>query len=115
MPDNNEIFLDFWQNYQWPSQEPLYFRLYHDAQGRPLEYSRQDRAGTYIEVTPEQFALADMKVTVQDGVIVPLEPRCPPRLIRSDSGVACHETDVTVIVSDNHDAVFWKLNRNENH
>ncbi len=98
MSDNNTIFLDFWRTFQWPDPPILYFRLYHDEQGRPIQYSRHDQPGQWIEVTPEEFAVGRMDVTVRHGKIVyPSRPRVPC-LAPGAEGTACHVHDVTVIV-----------------
>lgn len=106
--DNNEIFLEFWKNFQWPEPKPLYFRLYHDEQGKPICYSREHREESYIDITPEQFALGDMNVMVEKGVLVKLSPPVPPKLKPSNTGTSCHRDDVTVIVK-NGPSQTWSL------
>ena len=39
-----------------PEPQPVFYSLYHDDQGHPLFYSMEDLPGTYIDVTPEQYA-----------------------------------------------------------
>jgi hypothetical protein len=111
--DNNEIFLDFWRTYQWPEPRPVLFRLYHDPQGRPIEYSQEDHDGFYIDITPEEFVRADFRVRVIDGKIVAQEPPPPPRLIKSQEGVRCHPYDVTVI-SQQDPYQAWSMKQDEN-
>jgi hypothetical protein len=112
MKDNNEIFLEFWQHYQWPPEPQLYFRLYHDEHGRPLAYSRHDQPGTFIDVSPEEFAIGRMDVMVKDGRLVyPSRPRAPC-LRPGPKGTACHRHDVTVVVHTDSDHVKWSV---ENH
>jgi hypothetical protein len=111
--DNNEIFLDFWKNYQWIEPQPVLFRLYHSDQGAPLEYSHEDRPGLYIDVTPEQFVLADFRVRVIQGQIVPQDPPLPPKLMRSEHGTRCHPRDITVIV-DQEPSQAWSMKTHEN-
>ena len=107
--DNETILLEFWRNHKWPQLPTLYFRLYHDQQGKPLEYSRHDRPGTYVDVTPEQFAIADMTVRVVAGKLVQADkPRMPKLVPCQQGGVACHPDDVTVIVSSNPHR-FWNM------
>jgi hypothetical protein len=111
--DNNEIFQEFWRTYQWPEPRPVLFRLYHDAAGRPLEYSQEDHAGIYIDITPEQYVQADFRVRVIDGRIVPQDPPLPPRLCRSNDGVRCHPQDVTV-VANQEPTQAWSMKQDEN-
>ena len=110
MSNNNEIFLEFWQNYQWPKEPLLYFRLYHDEHGKPICYSRLDQPGLYTEVTPEEFAVGRMDVTVRDGRLVyPMRPRMPC-LRPGHQGTACHPLDVTVVVcGDEPDHKRWSV------
>lgn len=115
MPDNNEIFLEFWQNYQWPIESILRFRLYYDEQGAPISYTHEDQAGTYITVTPEQFALADMRVRVRDAQLIPVPRPSPPKLIPGDRGIPCHPSDVCVIQDLDQPVTFWRLRTNETH
>lgn len=109
MPDNNEIFLEFWRTYQWPKAEPLYFRLYHDSEGKPICYSRHDQPGEFVEVTPEEFAVARMDVRVRDGKLTYPPKPSPPKLVPSSDGTACHVQDITVIVDANDTNQRWKL------
>jgi hypothetical protein len=106
---NNDIFLEFWNNFKWPEPEVLYFRLYHDDQGKPICYSRQVLEGQFIDVTPEQFAIGDINVDVINGVLVHHAPPPPPKLQPSDRGVMCHKDDVTVIVQHSELAIKWNL------
>jgi hypothetical protein len=106
--NNDEEFIKFWNSYQWPEPEPLYFRLYHDDNGRPICYSRHHIPGNYIDITAEQFSLMDMNVKVINGVLVPRSPPPPPKLKPSDQGTACDPRDVTVVVHSG-DHVLWNL------
>jgi hypothetical protein len=111
MPNNNEIFLQFWKTFKWPEPQPLWFRLYHDEQGKPICYSRHELAGQYLEITPEEFALGRMDVLVCDGKIVYPDPPPPPKLVPADHGTPCHPHDVTVIVdAETKDVQYWRMN-----
>jgi len=98
MSTNDEIFMEFWRNYQWPDPMPMYFRLYHDESGRPLSYSRLDQPGLFVEVTPEEFAVADMNVRIQDGRLIRPQRGRPPKLIPDADGTPCHSEDITIVV-----------------
>jgi hypothetical protein len=109
--NNNEIFLNFWKNFEWPEAEELYFRLYYDDHGRPLCYSRHALEGKFIDVTAEQFALGDMNVEIVNGVLIHQSPPPPPKLkpSKQGQGVWCHKHDVTVVVDKSNDARQWNL------
>ena len=42
-----------------PQPQSVFYRLYYEGE-RPLFYSMEDLPGTYIEVTPEQYARSQM-------------------------------------------------------
>ena len=106
-------FLDFWQNIEWPEVNPIYYRLYYNDSGEPLYYSHEDQPGRYIDVSPEQFALQDLQVSVVDGVLKPRARPIPPKLIPSATGTPCHVNDVTVVVSEQEQHQRWKLKQHE--
>lgn len=110
---NDEIFLEFWRNYRWPNPPRQFWRLYHDEQGRPLEYSMEDRPGLYIDVTPEEYQRSDMRVRVRNGRIIHPPPPEPAKLTPSDSGTACDPSDVTIVVGVTQQHQKWNLRRNE--
>jgi len=109
--NNNEIFLEFWKNHQWPEPTTLYFRLYHDKDGNPLRYSRHHEPGEFIDVTPEEFAIGRMDIKVKDGKIIYPPPPRPMCLKVSASGAACDPYDVTVLVSglDDKESRRWRM------
>ncbi len=111
--NNTEIFLEFWRSYQWPEIVPVVYRLYHDDAGVPIEYSMEHRPNQYIEITPEEFRLADMRARVRDGELTHPPPPASPKLVPSDTGTACHPNDVTVVVSLRQPHQKWSLKRNE--
>ena len=89
-----------------PEPQPVFYRLYHDDQGCPLFYSMQDLPGTYIDITPEQYASSKMTVRVRDGELVPITWQTAQKLTPSDSGTLCHSQDVAVIVDQN--GIYWR-------
>lgn len=100
MNENDRIFQEFWQTYQWPDPKPVLFRLYHDDDGRPLIYTQQDLPGKYIDITPEQYRLADMRVRVKQGQICRLPCHAVDKLVPNGRGTACHPHDVTLVVPE---------------
>jgi hypothetical protein len=98
MNDNEQVFLDFWQHYQWPKIKPLIRRLYYDELGSPLFYTTEDLPGNYIDVTPEQMRDADMNIRVIKGKLVSLLPKSMVKKLRpSDQGTPCDPNDITLI------------------
>jgi hypothetical protein len=92
---------------------PQLFRLYHDAQGRPLFYSMQDLPGLYIDISVEEFHQAKFRVRVVNGRIEPMPLPLYPRLVPSDHGQLCHKQDVCIISQD-ADAQHWSLSDETN-
>ena len=90
---------------QMPSAQPVFYRLYHDDQGRPLFYSMEDVPGTYIELDQETFAQGKSRVRVINGVLTELTYQTTEKLVPGDSGTMCHGTDVTIVVMQN--GTYW--------
>ena len=110
---NEQEFLDFWKDIEWPEIKPVYLRLYYNDSGLPLFYSHEDQPGKYIDLTPEQFALRDLQVRVVDGMLTPRKRPIPPKLVHSDQGIPCHLDDVAVVVSAQEPNQQWKLKQYE--
>jgi len=110
---NEQEFLDFWNDIEWPEIKPVYLRLYYDNSGLPLFYSHEDQSGKYIDLTPEQFALRDLQVRVINGVLTPRKRPVPPKLVPSDQGTPCDPNDVSVVVGIEQEHQRWKLKQHE--
>lgn len=112
---NTEIFRDFWNTYQWPDPVSTVYRLYHDDQGRPVEYSNQDQPGKYIELTVEQFACRSHDVVVRNGQLVKLESQIPTqKLVPSRHGTCCHPHNVAIVVDADLPNTRWNSVHYEN-
>lgn len=77
----------------------VFFRLYHDQQGRPLFYSMQDVPGTYIEISQEDYNRSSGHVRVRDGRIVAVTWQTAQKLTPGDTGTCCDTRDVAVVTS----------------
>lgn len=108
----NETTENFWQ--VWNNLEPyappvVFWRLYYDEQGYPLFYTMEDKPGNYIDVTPEQYQRASMRVRVRNGQLTELKSNPVKKLVPSDLGTACHSTDVTIVVDNAQQHQCWKI------
>ena len=113
MDDNTEIFQDFWKNYTWPEQAPVFYRLYYDDLGHPITYSMDELPGNYIDITPEQLVRAEQNVLVKNGKIIEVAPPAPPKLQKSDvHGTCCDPRDVAVVVTSTQPHQQWHYARN---
>lgn len=106
----NKTTENFWA--VWNSLEPynppqVFWRLYYDDQGHPLLYSQDDMPGNYIDVTPEQYQRANMRVRVQDGQLVELKTKTTAKLTPGPTGTPCDPCDVSVVVTDNKQHIRW--------
>lgn len=89
--------------------EPLkpFFRLYHDAEGKPLFYSMADEPGTYIEITPEEYHSNKSNVRVRDGRLVEKTWATTAKLVPGNSGTLCHPDNVAVVVAEDQPHIRW--------
>ena len=106
--NNNEIFLEFWRNYQWPNPAEIFYRLYHDDHGNPLIYTMEDLPGNYIDVTAEQYTRSDYGVRVIDGRIQELARSARPQKIKpAVKGTPCHPRDISIVVHEQSSNQPW--------
>lgn len=108
MDETTQNFWKAWNEWKLPDPQPLYFRLYHNADGNPICYSREDLPGLFIDVTPIDFALGDMNVKVMQGQLVHIRPAMTvDKLVPSHTGTSCHPQDVTVVVGRDRSHTSW--------
>ena len=88
-----------------PQAKPVSYRLYHDAQGRPLFYSMEDLPGTYIEISQEAFAQNQSQVRVVGGKLVEIQHSYISKLTPSDQGTLCDARDVAIVVTGH--GTYW--------
>jgi len=98
-------FLKIWLTV--PEPKPVFYRLYHDANGMPLFYSMEDLPGTYIEIDQPTFARNRSDVRVRDGQLVTVTWKTTTKLVPSDTGTPCHPQDVTIVVSETEAHTKW--------
>ena len=90
-----------------PEPQAPFFRLYHDAEGKPLFYSMADEPGTYIEIDQATFARSASNVRVQDGKLVEITWATTTKLVPGNSGSPCHPDNVAVIVTEDQPHIRW--------
>lgn len=114
MNDTTENFWQVWNSLEPWSPPVVFWRLYHDDRGRPLFYSQEDKPGNYIDVTPEQYALASMNVRVREGKLIELTGTVFSKLRPKDTGTPCDPRDITVVVPLDRTHQCWSLTTNDN-
>lgn len=107
MNDTTENFWQVWNSLEQWKPPQVFWRLYHDEQGLPLFYSMEDLPGNYIDVTPEQYALASIQVRVVNGKLQQLSTTQTKKLMPSSTGTPCHPNDVTVVVTKTQEHTRW--------
>ena len=90
-----------------PEPPAPFFRLYHDAEGRPLFYSMANEPGTYIEITPEEYHHGASNVRVRDGRLVQVTWATTTKLVPSNIGTPCHPDNVAVVVAEAQPHTKW--------
>jgi hypothetical protein len=90
-----------------PEPPSPFFRLYYDNDGQPLFYSMEDRPGTYIEISQEQYHRNVSNVRVRDGRLVEVTWATTTKLVPGNSGTPCHPDNVAVVVAENQPHIRW--------
>ena len=82
-----------------PEPDPVFYRLYHDEQGRPICYSMEDIPGQYVEIDRDAFVLSSPWVRIQQGKVCAYQPNISlQKLQPSETGTTCHIEDVAIVV-----------------
>lgn len=111
MDETTQNFLQVFGNLPEWQLPKVHFRLYHDDQGRPIEYSQEDKPGNYIDISPEVFRDQPQNVRVVDGQLHYLESRQISRKIvpGTEVGVPCDPRDVCVVVRETLPHIKWSV------
>ena len=99
---------EFWSIlHNMPESKPVLWRLYHDGDGTPIQYSTEDLPGTYIDVDSMTYAIANMNVCVRDGKLVEITRRTTFKLVPDNIGTPCHPDNVAVVVTEDKPHIKW--------
>jgi hypothetical protein len=99
---------EFWSVlHNMPDPQPVFYRLYHDAEGKPLFYSMEDMPGIYIEIDQATFACNASNVRVRNGQLVQVTWATTSKLVPGNSGSPCHPDNVAVIVAEDQPHIRW--------
>ena len=112
----NQTTENFWEVFSKlePWLPPVVFwRLHYDDQGYPLFYTMEHKPGNYIDVTPEQFQRANMRVRVRDEKLIELNTNPIKKKIPAETGTPCYLTDVSIVVSVEEPHQCWRIATNE--
>jgi hypothetical protein len=90
-----------------PEPRPVFYRLYHDAEGLPLFYSMEDLPGTYIEIDQQTYQRNASNVRVRNGKLVTVTWQWSAKLVPGDLGTPCSPNDIAVVVSDSEPHTKW--------
>ena len=73
----------------------------------------EHKPGNYIDITPEQFQRANMRVRVRDGKLIELNTNSVKKKVPADTGTPCHPQDVGIVVAETEPHQCWKTEINE--
>lgn len=109
----NETTNNFWTVFNaLPEFIPVqvFYRLYHDDQGKLLFYSMEDVPGNYIDIDQATFAESPSKVRVVHGQLIRINNVMTTKLIPSAAeGIACDSRDICVVVDKSQPHTKWNV------
>jgi len=111
----NETTNNFWEafnNWELPPPPLVFFRLYHNEQGRPLFYTMEDLPGNYIEVDRETYLIGSMNFKIVNNTLIAIQTQHFTKLVPSNTGTPCSPQDVCVVV-DSTPNTKWSLKTND--
>lgn len=94
--------------------DPAEFRLYYDDTGSVVHYTCEKLEGNFIAVDAITFAEARPDIKVIDGKVVRTDRvLLVTKLTTSTSGIKCSRDDITIIVDQNEDGIYWDIQNYE--
>jgi hypothetical protein len=100
---------------QIPEPQPVFYRLYHDADGNPLFYSMSDMPGSYIEIDHATYARSSMRVKIVDSKLIEVTWQTVSKLVPGCDGTACDSRDVAVVVDNDSTNIKWSRHTYESY
>lgn len=101
-------------NFVYEPPPPPEFRLYYDDKGNVLFYTGEKPEGNYIIVDNQTFAEARTDVRVINGVIRHNSTITQVyKLKPTKEGTMTHVDDVSLILEDDDDGVYWNFDVKE--
>lgn len=113
---SNETTNNFWAVFNALSEVTpvqVFYRLYHDDQGKLLFYSMEDVPGNYIDIDQTTFTESPSKVRVVHGQLIRINNVTTTKLIPSAEGIACDSRDICVVVDKSQPHTKWKVKTHE--
>lgn len=108
MNETTQNFLDVWKTLDPWEPPQVFFRLYYDDQGRPIEYSMEDKPGKYVDITAEQYQQQLRNVRVISGQLTVIDTnKITQKLVPSSTGTPCDPRDVCIVNSKSN--TKWSL------
>jgi hypothetical protein len=111
MNETTENFWEVWNSFEWPEPPKIFFRLYHDDQGRLLFYSMEDLPGNYIDIDAETFALSPANVRVVNGQLTYVDTTTYNKLVPGAQGTPCAPDNVCIVVDPDQPNTRWSLSQ----
>ena len=97
-----------------PEPQPIFYRLYYDADGCPIIYSMEHLSDNYIEVDQKTYVLAPFNVRVVNGKLTYIKPVVTVKKLQPGTvGTACDPRDVCVVVDTDQPHTKWTIVNNE--
>jgi len=109
--ETTENFLRVMAEFEWPEPRPISYRLYYNEDGSPKCYTMDDLPGKYIEVDQETYVNHTWNVRVVDGKlrIVPIKKTVNKLGPSLEGGIACHPSDICVVIDTNRAHTKWNM------
>ena len=108
-------FIEVLANFEWPVPEPVFFRLYYNADGTHRLYAIEALPGEYIEVDAETYALRPFNVRVVNQQLIHIRPKIQVQKLvpTKDQGTVCDPRDVCVVVNGAQAHTKWSIQTND--
>lgn len=112
--ETTENFLSVFSNLSEIQTKFPSYKLYYNDQGAPIEYTIEDKPGSYIEVDAPTYMRANTRVKIINGQLVELSSLSYKKLKPSNKGTACPAEDVSIISSPGYTKqTLWSLKVND--